>query len=266
MEEKTRIIRKILEEELALAKKHGVDNLGYRYFLPDGKSFGCTTVEEWYTEERNEEFYTQQKMFLWKEIKHLYDNKFSYVTRSANHKEGEYLESLKRFKLDNSVGIYKFGPDRIESVFFIYSPPYGERLDELINKIPELETHMNSITNKIDKVFYYISKNDSAEFIFEASKCRELFSQCLSRKGVNTKSGSLNILFNTRMINLSSREIELLRMLALNETNSLIASRLNVTVKRVEALKKKIKEKLRAESKRDLMHILNTPQFKSILS
>ena len=113
-------IKRILEEELKLLKIYNIDHLGYRYFLPDGRSFGCPTTTEWYAKPRNHNFYASMKNYLLEEVLRLYKNKSSYVTRSDDHQDNIYLNWLKQFKMDNSVGIYKFHSHRIDSVFFIY--------------------------------------------------------------------------------------------------------------------------------------------------
>jgi hypothetical protein len=72
MEELTKLIRNILEDELKLLKHYNVDHLGYRYFLPDGRSFGCPTVNDWYEKPINQDFYNHMKKYLCGEIEYLY--------------------------------------------------------------------------------------------------------------------------------------------------------------------------------------------------
>jgi len=264
MEGKAKLIKKILEEELALVKGYGVDHLGYRCFLPDGSSFGCTTVDEWYSVIRDEAFHSHQKKYLWEELKHLHDKNFSYVTRSADHEESEYLKSLKQFKLDNSTGIYKFGPEKIDSVFFIYNKEFGERRDFILNKMPELEHHVNSIVWKINKVLYYIQKDVAPDFRFDRNKCKELFVKYKGSRKIHL-DGGINILFKGRSVDLTERDIEVMRMLALGVEYSHIAEKFSVSVKRVQFYATSLKKKFLAQSKGELIHMLNTPQIQRIL-
>ncbi len=53
---------------------------------------------------------------------------------------------------------------------------------------------------------------------------------------------------------LSAREVEVLRMIALGYTNSEIASRLYLSVRTVESHRAHIQQKLRFDSRSDLVH------------
>lgn len=70
------LMKKVLDNELRILKQHGVDHLGYRYFLPDGRSFGRPTKSEWYEIERTELFHNAQKEHLSKELIKLHNNNF----------------------------------------------------------------------------------------------------------------------------------------------------------------------------------------------
>lgn len=264
MEKITQLIKEILYEELESVKTLGVDNLCYRYFLPDGRSVGCPTIDQWYLEEKSEVFYFLQKRFLWEELQYLHQKKFSYVTRTDSNTSQEYLRWLKKFQMANALGIYKFGPERIDSVFFIFNDQFGKRRDVLINQIPLLETHMNSIAHKIDKIFYYIKKEYSTELLFDRETFKELFSQYTNRSRIYLE-GSLNILFKGRTVDLSKKDIEIMRHLALGANYSNIAGTLGVSVKTVQSYVTLLKKKFLSNSIGELIHALNTPQIKVIL-
>jgi hypothetical protein len=115
MEKLANSILNILETELKALRKYGVDHLGYRFFLPDGRSLGCPTVKNWYKINRTDEFYKTMQEYLSAEIMRMHSKKLSYVTRSIEHKSNDYFEWLKKMGLDNSIGIYKFDNKRVDS-------------------------------------------------------------------------------------------------------------------------------------------------------
>ena len=159
------LIKNILDNELKMLKRYGVDQLGYRYILPDGRSFGCPTVQAWYETERTEEFYAALKDALSEELVRLNKNNFSYVTRSKEHKNNLYLDWLEKMNLDNSIGIYKFGDQRIDSFFFILESGSGEQRDLLINNIKWLEKHVNSLSKKMNALHSEMHKLVFSEIV-----------------------------------------------------------------------------------------------------
>ena len=170
------LIRNILDNELKMLRRYGVDQLGYRYFLPDGRSFGCPTVQAWYEIERTEEFYAALKEALSEELIRLNKNNFSYVTRSKEHKSNQYLDWLEKMNLDNSIGIYKFGDQRIDSFFFILESGSGEQRDLLINNIKWLEKHVNSLSKKMNGLQSEMQKLEFSEIVIDKEICKKLFS------------------------------------------------------------------------------------------
>ena len=143
-------VRKHLRQELNWVKKYGVAEMGYRCFFPSGNSFGCPTNELWYQKPRTKEFYQEMQVFLGNELLKLFAQKQCFVTRSKENHHNEYLAWLQHFKLANSVGIYKFSPERIDSFFFVYDPEKGQSIESLINNLSWLEKHVNDLVFKLN--------------------------------------------------------------------------------------------------------------------
>jgi len=112
-------LKKTLLKELKVLKAYGIDQIGYRYFLKDGRSFGLPTSGLWYKRNSEDSFFNIMKCFLSHELLKLEQHNYHYVSRSSDHKKSEYIEYLKMMKMDNSVGVYKFNKERIDS-FFIF--------------------------------------------------------------------------------------------------------------------------------------------------
>ena len=259
MDDLTTLIKNILEAELKQLKKYGVDHLGYRYFLPDGRSFGCPTVEPWYKINRTEEFYNAMKEYLSAELSRLYDNGFSYVARSKDHKNNIYLDWLVKLKLDNSIGLYKFNPKRIDSFFFILESGNGEQRDLLINNRKWLEYHVNGLSKKMDNLQLQMLKLNKNEIILDKEICLRIF------KARNNQHIHKTIMLDGRSIDLTSREIEVLLSLAEVGSTKFVALNLDISIKAVEKHIHKLKEKFCINSKSELINIANKPQIQILM-
>ena len=126
-------IIKILKSELKRVQLNGVQHLGYRYFLPNGKSLGFPTIESWNEIIKDKNYNHDMKQYLSNELLYLSRNNFQYVTRANDHSndhyenendDNKYLIHLKSLGLNNSIGIYLFSKQRIDSFFFICNPEY----------------------------------------------------------------------------------------------------------------------------------------------
>ncbi|MBA2629227.1 MAG: helix-turn-helix transcriptional regulator [Rickettsiaceae bacterium] len=256
-------IKEILKKEVLLLKKLGVEHLGYRYFLPSGKSFGCPTKETWYSSIRNEDFYNYMKMYLTQELIYLTKNKFCYVTRASDQEESPYLKWLEKLGINNSVGIYKFDSKRIDSFFFICEVNAGKQRDNLINNIQWLEHHVNSLTKQINKFSDEINKYTKEEFTIEKETCAEIFRNI----SINTKlsTNCINIIFDGKQVSINCRELEVLKLLKTGNSNKAIAFTLGVNEKTVERQLFCLKAKFCLNGKSELITIANSPQLQAIL-
>ena len=264
MENLTDLIKKILEDELKHLRIYNIDHLGYRYFLPDGRSFGCPTSNEWYEKPRNQNFYASMKNYLSEELIYLHKNRYSYVTRSEDHQENIYLNWLKQFKLDNSIGVYKFQAHRIDSVFFLYSSDLGETRDLLMNKINILEGHVNAITKKVDAIFEVLKEKQDVELRIDSLRYKQIFNYY--KKTTRSAQENLTIVFNGQSVFLNSAELNVLKILGAGKSNKLIASTLALSEKTIEKYIGKLKDKFNAPDKNNLINIANTPQLQVALN
>jgi len=94
-------IKRILLYELRLLKPYGVDQIGYRYFLPDGRSYGVPTCGGWYKANRDEIFYRVMKPFLSNELINLKKQSSAYISRSGENINSEYIECLRGMNMHN---------------------------------------------------------------------------------------------------------------------------------------------------------------------
>lgn len=253
------LIKNILEGELKLLKKYGVDHLGYRYILPDGRSFGCPTGDNWDDIEKTEEFYQSMKEYLSPELIKLYNNKHSYVTRSVEHNNNKYLDWLIKLKLDNSIGIYKFNANRIDSFFFILERGDGEKKDYLLNNIKWLEGHVNNLSKKMDNLQLKMVGLTESEIVIDKDVCSKIFFSKTSY--VSYK----NIIFNGNNISLTLREIEVLSNLSKVGNIKNTALLLGISDKAVEKHISRLKKKFGVNSKNELINITNKPQIQILI-
>ena len=232
--------------------------------MPDGRSFGCTTSNEWYEKPRNQNFYASMKNYLSEELIYLHKNRYSYVTRSEDHQENIYLNWLKQFKLDNSIGVYKFQAHRIDSVFFLYSSDLGETRDLLMNKINILEGHVNAITKKVDAIFEVLKEKQDVELRIDSLRYKQIFNYY--KKTTRSAQENLTIVFNGQSVLLNSAELNVLKILGAGKSNKLIASTLALSEKTIEKYIGKLKNKFNAPDKNNLINIANTPQLQVALN
>lgn len=256
-------LREILTQELKQLQKFGVVHLGFRYFLPNGKSFGRPTIKNWYEQKHSEEFYNQMKLYLTQELIYLIENKFCYVTRANDQDNSQYLTWLKKFGLNNSVGIYKFNQSRINSFFFVCEANAGKQRDDLINNMQWLEHHVNSLTNQINKIPQEIIDYPEEDFSIDKSICEEIFKHCSASAKFSTCC--IDIMLSGKQISISSRELEVLRFLKSGASNKIIAYKLGVNEKTIERQLYNLKEKFCLNSKSGLITIANSPQLQTIL-
>lgn len=253
------IIKNALEEELKVLKKYGVDHLGYRYFLPDGRSFGCPTVEPWYKIDRTGDFYQSMKEYLSSELVRLHRDKHSYVTRSAEHTNNKYLDWLAKLKLDNSIGIYKFNTKRIDSFFFILEYGNGEKRDLLLNNIRSLEGHVNNLSKKMDNLQLQMIQLVENEFVLDKDVCSKIFFSNTNHLPYKT------IIFEGNIISLTLREIEVVSTLSKEGSTKTTALLLGIKDKAVEKHIAKLKKKFCVNSKNELINIINKPQIQILI-
>lgn len=181
-------LQNILLQELKHLRKYGVMHLGFRYFLLNGWSFGCTTNDKWYTYPRTEDFFKHLKSYLTQELIYLTERKFHYVTRANDQNHNQYLTWLKKLELNNSVGVYKFNQTRIDSFFFICEANKAKQRDDLINNMQWLEHHINSLTPKINKLSQDIINYTQVDFIIDKDACAEIFKNCSINFKVSSNS------------------------------------------------------------------------------
>jgi len=256
-------LRNILLQELRHLKKYGVMHLGFRYFLLDGRSFGCTTNDKWYTYPRTEDFFKHLKSYLTQELIYLTKRKFHYVTRANDQNHNQYLTWLKKLELNNSVGVYKFNQTRIDSFFFICEANNAKQRDDLINNMQWLERHVNSLTTRINKLSQNIINYNEVDFFIDKELCAEIFKNCLSRLQVSTNV--IDVMISGRQIQLNQRELEILRFLKLGLSNKEIAYKLGLNEKTVHRQLTILKNKFCLNSKSGLITIANSPQLQIFL-
>lgn len=256
-------LREILTQELKYLQKFGVVHLGFRYFLPNGKSFGRPTIQSWYGQTRTADFYEHQKFYLTKELIYLTEHKFCYVTRANDQEDSQYLTWLQKLGLNNSVGIYKFQQSRIDSFFFICEANSGKQRDDLINNMQWLEHHVNSLTNQINKIPQEIIDYPEEDFSIDKSVCEEIFKHCSASAKFSTCC--IDIMLSGKQISISSRELEVLQFLKFGESNKIIAFKLGVNERTIERQLYNLKEKFCLNSKSELITIANSPQLQTIL-
>ncbi len=245
-------LRAILFQELQFIKPYGVDQIGYRYFLKDGRSFGLPTCKEWYQQEKDEKFYKIMKNFLSSELLKLKEQKHVYVSRASE--ENEYIDCLKEMKMDNSVGIYFFNEHRIDSLFFIYQDNTREKRDCVFNNLQILQKHKEKIAQKLCYVTDKIEFNDNYEFLLDTNDRKILFnavkplSQCKNIK----------IILKGQEIFLTDKEFKILKTLQNSFSNKAIASNLSISISTVEKHIFNIKNKLCIFSRDDLRWFAQT--------
>ncbi|NRB11468.1 MAG: helix-turn-helix transcriptional regulator [Rickettsiaceae bacterium] len=250
-------IKNLLLQELRFLKNYGVDHLGYRYFLCDGRSFGCPTVDQWYMERKPQEFYNSMKLFLTKELINFAENNFTYVTRSNSHSPNEYQKYLRAFSLGSSIGIYKTATKRIDSFFFITNSDLGEARDVLINNIHWLENYTNELSLKINKMLTEILHFKEVDINIDKYVCKKVFDRIKL-----TDASSIDIISNGRVIKLTNREIDILKNLNLGSSNKKLAAILNISEKTIEKHLSNIKTKFNVSCKNDLLKLSAKVQFR----
>jgi len=116
MNQLTSILKKTLFAELKILKAYGVDQIGYRYYLKDGRSFGIPTSVLWDGRNKDNSFNKTMECFLSPELLKLKMHNHHYVSRSDDHQHSEYIEYLNKMQMGNSVGFYQFTNTRIDSL------------------------------------------------------------------------------------------------------------------------------------------------------
>jgi DNA-binding CsgD family transcriptional regulator len=227
----------IIKPFLANLFRFGVSHIGYRYFHPDGGSFGFTTNEKWYNPERTEEFFENQRVFLGQEISNLLINGFCYVTRSREDTDDFYLQTLTERDMSNSLGIYRFSPNKIEHFFFIASSENYTARDMMINYLSDLDKVVDELGVEIAKVFEK-NKRPKPEF-FLSSKIAE-FAFLKTAGNIRSKQ---EILIKGRKFHLTRKEVEVLDCLKMTNSSKLIAKRLNSSPRTVEKHIESLKSK-----------------------
>ncbi len=249
MNKLTSQIKQILLQELRDMKPYGVDQIGYRYFLQDGRSLGLPTNGSWYNTNKDEKFYEEMKLFLSKELINLQKHNYSYVSRSEDHRYSGYIESLKKMNMHNSVGIYKFSKKRIDSFFYIYENHFGEKRDIIFNNLKTIEQHTNNIIYRLRELKPFIEENDNYEFILNQEFTDKLFKKhatdCCFPK-------SIEVIIKERAVYLTPKELNILISLKYSISNQSIANSLDISVSTVEKHLHKLRVKLGLFTKEEL--------------
>jgi len=254
-------LRRILMQEVGALRQYGVDNIGYRYFLKDGRSYGLPTNDSWYENKRDQGFYDIMKPFLSDELLNLKKENIFYVSRSSDHEHSEYIECLKSMKMENSLGMYKFQNERIDSLFFIFESFMGEKKDLIFNNMHNVERHINKILNNLSAIAKEIELYDNYEFVLDEAVKQELFDD-------NTKSKryprSVKVFTSGGEVYLTNVEFKMLKALKYSISNKGLSEDLGISIKTVEKHISSLRQKLCAQSKDDLLKFAQSSQVTTI--
>lgn len=250
IEIRNKIVRP-LRSYLVKAKEHGADYLGYRYFRINGESFGFTTNNRWYEIEKDKEFYEYQKKHLEQEIISLLSNGLRYVMRTQEETDNKYLKDLCERGMGNSIGIYRFSPEKVEHYFFIsaYRDLYYRNL--MMNRLSNFEELVEQMAPVISTAFDSLEEEPEAEFILNENIRNSIF------------SNKNQVILNNNSSRLTRRENQVLALLGLGYSNKKIAKTLIISDRTVECYIEKMKEKFRC-SREKLMILASKEEFKNL--
>ena len=218
---------------------YGADFAAYRYFTNDGNSFGLTTNPKWYMVKKNDEFYINQQKYFESEILFIINNNINYVSRSSQLQDDEYLKELHARSMSNSIGIYKFSPDKIEHFFFISCSLDHRKRDIMINKLDELKQVAQNVFYQMNHAMDDLGICPNTELKLNKS----IMSCALDKyKSINNKTVQLNL--NNNDIKLTKRELEIFKLLKSNPTNKYLAQHFAISNRTLEGYIDKLKDKL----------------------
>jgi DNA-binding CsgD family transcriptional regulator len=224
--------------------------IGYRYFLDDGRSCGLTTDDSYCKKNKDEAFYKVMNPFLSQELLDLQKQKDRYVSRSEGKESLEYIDILKTMNMHNSTGIYTFGDKRIDSFFYIYKDNCGTKRDLVLNNLPSMEGHTNNMLYKIMNLEEQILINDNYEFILDDSTKSQLF-----KKGfeANHFKQCVRVRIRGNLVELTIKEVELIMALKYSFSNKGLAKVLGISISTVEKHLHNIRLKLHLFTREDLL-------------
>jgi DNA-binding CsgD family transcriptional regulator len=224
-------LTEFLAEYLKEIIQYGAEHIGYRYFLNDGRSYGFSTNNLWYLK-KDQQFYEAQKGFLESEIEFLTANDARFVTRSLEQKDCYYLRELSSRSMSNSLGIYKFAPDKIEHFFFISLSKDPYHIHNMIKYLSKFEVITEKLAYLIPLAFINLNvePEPEPEFYCNKSIINKFFlkNQKADLSNLNGKD------FNGKNVSLTEREIEVLSLVKCNYTNKMIAKSLNISHRTIE--------------------------------
>lgn len=252
-------LRYVLLHELENLKTYGVDNIGYRYFLSDGRSFGLPTSSSWYEKNRDESFYKIMKPFLTEELLRLSKLNYHYVSRSAEHDYSEYIQCLKIMKMENSIGIYKFAKNRIDSFFFIFDSNVGPKRDLIFNNFRHIENKTNTIITKLQNITGAMEMYDNYEFLLDAVVIEKLFKNDKQYKNIK-------LIVEGREAFLTQKETMILKSMKYYISNKNIADDLGISPSTVEKHLCKLKLKLGVYNRDKLLKIAQSDQLSTLIN
>lgn len=238
---------------------YGADYLGYRYFKNDGSSFGFTTNDKWYSNKKTDQFFAAQRKHFEKELITLSINKLTYVTRSREYTDNEYMRLLEEIGMSNSVGIYRFSPKKVEHFFFISSSNDPFCRDKIINHLKDLEVLVNRLSPIIDKAFLETQIKPLPEFFLTKEVLTLVFKNDKHLKPCR----GIRVLIDGKEKTFTQRECEVLAWLSFGASNRIIADKLNISFRTVENFIASLKYKLDCNRKA-LVKIANQKELRLI--
>jgi DNA-binding CsgD family transcriptional regulator len=243
-------LKNILLHELQSVKGYGVDEIGYRYFLEDGRSNGLTTGGSYCKKNKDEAFYKVMNPFLSQELLDLQREKNRYVSRLENKENLEYMDILKTMNMHNSTGVYTFGEKRIDSFFYIYKDHCGAKRDLVLNNLPSVAGHTNNMLYKIMNLEEQIRINDNYEFILDDLTKNQLFKRDFK---TNHFKQCVRVHIQGKLVELTEKEVELIMVLKYSFSNKGLAKILGISISTVEKHLHKIRLKLHLFTREDLL-------------
>jgi DNA-binding CsgD family transcriptional regulator len=229
----------ILSSNIKRVISFGAIHIGYRYFLDNGESLGFTTNPHWYEREKNHIFFENQRKYFENEILFLVNSGSSYVTRSLYQSGNEYLVELNTRGMSNSVGIYRFLPHKVEHFFFISDSDDSFQKDLMLNNLDSLEDAIEIISNELDIIVESPKPKPKPEFLLNKVINKTIFNK------INEKVSKRNhnLYYKGKIIKLTNRELEVLKLLKNNNSNKVIAEYLGIAPRTIDSFINNLKLK-----------------------
>lgn len=256
-------LKQTLLQELRSLKDLGVDHLGYRYFLHNGNSYGLATCISWNEYKKDFKFYQVMNNFLSDELLRLKEQNYHFVSRSSDHCKSEYMKYLGYMNMDNSVGIYRFGADRIDSLFFIYQFSRGEKRDLIFNNFKMIECRAQRIISKIQAITTVEQEDLEYQFVIHEAIRDKLFNSDYLLDGM---ANCTRIIINGKPTFLTVKELKILKAMQYTVSNKQTAEYLGITTSTLNKHIHKIKTKCNVLSKTELLRSISSSQLSTLIN